>query len=141
MCPGGGLGLCLRPETPKSLSSETREGGVAETPCTKSRSVPLLSSGLTTCQPRRERDTKAGKGLSVSQVSSLGAGHARKASTRGHCALPCPSPMLLGELSPSHHLLILPLTSYPVCFCCLAGRVGCRRVHPQGQGPQDGGGT
>ena len=104
-----GLRPCLRSETPNSLSSET--------PCAKSCSGPTLFSGLTTCYARREWNARGGRGLSdpPGELSAC-AGHTIKASTRGHSPLPCPSPMLLGDLSP-HHLLLPPLPSTD-CFCC-----------------------
>lgn len=48
----------------------------------------------------------------------------------------------LGDLSPSHHPLILPHLPSTDCFCCWGlgnGRVQLLQ-HPQGHRPQEGGG-
>lgn len=73
-------------------------GGVAEALCTKSHSVPLLSSGLTTCQSRREWDTKAGKGLFPGEFCVLGT--PERPAPGGTVLFPTPHPCCWASYPP-----------------------------------------
>lgn len=115
---------------------------VAETPYTKSHSVSsVLRLAHLPVQEGEDCQGRQGTLSLISQISSVCAGHTRNASTRGHCPLPCPSPMLLGELSPSHHFLIPhPHLLSAVCFCCLRVREFSSCNTHKAKGPRRGGG-
>ena len=86
---------------------------------------------------------KSHSALCPFQSPPVGSGMPRQArgslTPGGNCPLPCPSPVLLGELSPSHHLPVLPVTSQPRFAFAVwgAGELSACTTH-KAQGPRKG---